>query len=469
MTDDRELERLRRHVRALATVNRQLHDQLEEALPVRRAALAKEWLDQIRATPVIDEPVLVRRGAQGAWLLEGGRRRAVRSGLLAAALEQSLGVAEDVDDATFEACEEGAPVEVFEGPAGPPFVVVGRRRLPVRGLPLPAPMAAADVLAFPEGPELRLRTAAEATAPGAIPPAQGPSDGPPLPTFVIIGAQKSATRWLRSNLGRHRQVFTPPHEPSFFNHEVNYHEKGVRWYRSQFEGWSGEPLLGESTPGYMMWRHRPDLVAARMHEVLPDARILAILRNPIDRAQSAMVHHQKRGRLPTGVRLVDLVLDVAPEEDQLGLVAGGWYAASLQPFLDRFGDQVLLLLHDDLADDAVGVYRRALEHIGAEPDFVPVELEQVRFSNQPKAKPGDVTPEERRALWPLFEDDVRQLEQMMSRDLSRWAPSVEGSLDGDGDGESDEPETGPHEAGAGATAPDADDGGGAVHDGAQRS
>ena len=63
---------------------------------------------------------------------------------------------------------------------------------------------------------------------------------------------------------------------------------GLDWYRAQFESWAGESILGEATPGYMMWRHHPRRVAERIKEVVPDARLIAILRNPVDRAQSAL-------------------------------------------------------------------------------------------------------------------------------------------------------------------------------------
>ena len=81
---------------------------------------------------------------------------------------------------------------------------------------------------------------------------------PPLPTFLIIGAQKSATRWLRLNLGLHPAVFTASREIEFFNNRDRYEDQGASWYREQFEGWDGEAIVGEATPGYMFWRHHPD-------------------------------------------------------------------------------------------------------------------------------------------------------------------------------------------------------------------
>jgi len=102
------------------------------------------------------------------------------------------------------------------------------------------------------------------------------SPEPPLPSFLIIGAQKSATRWLRYNLGLHPEIFTPRYELKFFNSPI-YHELGVEWYRAQFKGWTGEPIVGEATPSYMIWKHTPGRVARRIRETVPEVRLIAIL------------------------------------------------------------------------------------------------------------------------------------------------------------------------------------------------
>jgi hypothetical protein len=251
----------------------------------------------------------------------------------------------------------------------------------------------------------------------------------PLPTFLIIGAQKSATRWLRTNLGEHPDVFAAERELRFFHAPQRFAERGTDWYRAQFEGWAGEPIVGEATPGYMMWRHDPDAVAARIQEVVPEVRLLALLRDPVDRALSAMVHHIKFERLPARSRLLDLARRTDPATDPLGLVAGGWYARSLAPYVRRFGDQLLVLLHDDIALDARHVYVTALRHVGASDDFVPDELEQVRFSasggpsGESSRRPA-VTPEERIELYDeFFRDEVRELERLLDLDLARWDPA----------------------------------------------
>jgi len=250
-----------------------------------------------------------------------------------------------------------------------------------------------------------------------------PQHLPPLPTFLIIGAQKSGTRWLRFNLGKHPDIYTAPRELEFFNYGRRFQELGTEGYRAQFEGWAGEPHLGEATPGYMIRRHRPGAVAKRIKETVPDARLIALVRDPVDRARSAMVHHVKRGRLPADLSLADFVRRTPPEEEWLGLISGGWYAASLNPYRQLFGDQLLVLLHDDLRDDPSAVYVQALRHIGADPDFVPSDLGDVVFSNRPSTSEPDELPiEARRELYAYFRDDIRKLEQMIDRDLSIWRP-----------------------------------------------
>lgn len=257
---------------------------------------------------------------------------------------------------------------------------------------------------------------------------------PALPTFIVIGAQKSATRWLRINLGEHPDVFTASSEVSFWNNGHRVKNLGLDWYREQFRGANGEPIIGEATPGYMIWRHHPDEVARRIKEGLPETRLIAILRNPIDRANSAMLHHIRRDRIPRHSRLVEVLRErTPPEKDRFCLVTGGWYGASLEPFVEHFGDQLLVLLHDDALDDPAGVYEAALRHVGASGGYFPRDLAQVRFSNRRGmlAQRYELTPEERVELWEHFRADVTHLEGMLGLDLSRWTPEGAGRAERD--------------------------------------
>lgn len=245
---------------------------------------------------------------------------------------------------------------------------------------------------------------------------------PNLPTFLIIGAQKSATRWLRVNLGEHPEIFVSDAEISYFNNDRRY-ALGIDWYRTQFRQANDEKIVGESTPGYMMWHHDPSLVAKRIANDLPDVQLIAMLRNPVDRACSAFLHHRQHERISPATSLHTWLDTVPVESDRLGIVAGGWYARSLRPYISQFGERLLVLLHDEVRDEPQTTYARALDHVGARPGFIPEALAQVRFSNVPDAssKPEPVvTADERDRLAAYYGDDINELEGLLGRDLSGW-------------------------------------------------
>lgn len=409
-------EELRRHKRDVAT-----REEREWLRDVRRAGTGTEWVQQLpkpRETVAGEPPYLVRRAGDGAvFLIESEHRRAVPSPLLADALAEQLGDQRELTDQQVGGWPTGSPVEVLEAPTGPPFVIFGGARHPLRGLPLPYPLRNGDADFLGDGEEVIVRYSPREDLVAAR------SAQRPLPTFLIIGAQKSATRWLRTNLGEHPEIYTAPVEVQFFHDDRRFHDLGPDWYRSQFVGWDGEAIVGEATPAYMMWRHEPTVVASRIKQVLPDAQLIAILRNPVDRAYSAMLHHKRRGRIPSDASLLELVRSNAPEADQFGLVAGGWYGRSLRPYVKRFGDQLLILLHDDIGGDASGIYARAVAHVGAAAGFEPAELAQVRFSNVKEGASETLSTDERAELYDYFVDDLQILERLTGLDVSLWEPS----------------------------------------------
>ncbi len=179
-TDETEVERLRRQVRAMGAVNRQLHAQLEGGMGAditaggggddllaagsrgyrsagsRRASEAAAWVQQLERHTGGGQPFLVRGPNGSTYVVEGTFRREVRAGLLVPALERLLGEARPVGEGELGGWSESAPVEVLEGPKGSPFVIVGGKRWPVRGLPLPHPVSAELMQLFPEGVELNV-------------------------------------------------------------------------------------------------------------------------------------------------------------------------------------------------------------------------------------------------------------------------------------------------------------------------
>lgn len=256
-----------------------------------------------------------------------------------------------------------------------------------------------------------------------------------MPNFLIVGAQKAGTRWLRHNLGCHPDVFTAEAEVGYF-HSRRF-RLGRDWYRRQFAGWSGQRAVGESTPAYSA---APDLAlrsARRIEVQLPEARLFAVLRDPCERTYSAFIHHMGLGRIDPSTDLLEYVEARPPEEDGLRLVVGGLYAENLSPYLERFGDRLLVLLNEEIDADPDDVYRRALSHLDLDTGFRPEELDRVRFSNPtPRGSKyrssgrerRALSERERRALYPYFAADVERLETILGRDLSHWRPSGASSL-----------------------------------------
>jgi hypothetical protein len=168
--DPADPQRLQRQLRALSAVNRQLHAQLEGgtvrlagtsasgargSLTVRRATEGAAWLEHLHLHGGGD-PMLVRTPSRGMYVVEGNMRRTVKSGILFNALTRVLGEPKEMPDAEVERWSTGPPVEVLEAGTGPAFLVVGGRRLPLRGLPLPFLVSTNDMLLFPEGEELNV-------------------------------------------------------------------------------------------------------------------------------------------------------------------------------------------------------------------------------------------------------------------------------------------------------------------------
>lgn len=110
-----------------------------------------------------------------------------------------------------------------------------------------------------------------------------------LPDFVVIGAKKAGSTWLDRVLRSHSAVALPAARKEIAYFDL-FHDRGLEWYGKFFEHMPHEALLGESTPEYM---HHPD-APAYIERDLPRARLIAVLRNPIDRAYSEWSHQVMR-------------------------------------------------------------------------------------------------------------------------------------------------------------------------------
>ena len=303
-----------------------------------------------------------------------------------------------------------------------------------------------------------------------------------MPNFFIIGAQKAGTTSLYHYLSQHPQVYmSPTKEPFFFDHEIDARGEVVRRkfpghrqpprfrnieeYRALFQGVQDERAIGEATPLYI---YVPE-VPWRLQKYAPDARAVALLRNPADRAYSAFLHAVRIGVEP----LTDFAQALRAEE---GRIRNGWhyifhyrnrglYHAQLSRYFEAFGpERVGVWLYEELREDPSGVARSVFRFLGVDDAFVPDTSSKHNPAGVPYGRvarsamkatdtmvgtlrrvlpptsgvipvvlgirravhgrvftqPPPIDPEIRKKLLKGYEEDIRKLERLLQRDLSLW-------------------------------------------------
>jgi len=149
-----------------------------------------------------------------------------------------------------------------------------------------------------------------------------------LPDFAIIGAMKCGTSTLHEQLALRSGFFmSRPKEPNFFSDDSEF-ARGVEWYAGLFAGASERQLCGESSTHYTKLPTHPH-AAARMHTLLPKARLVYVMRDPVERVVSQYLHEWS-------TREVEGSLEEVVERHER-FVAYSCYARQLAPYLERFG------------------------------------------------------------------------------------------------------------------------------------
>jgi hypothetical protein len=178
-----------------------------------------------------------------------------------------------------------------------------------------------------------------------------------LPTFVGIGAQRAATTWAYSCLKEHPEVFVSEEkEIHFFD---THFDRGLDWYKAHFRGAAGKKAAGEITPNYL---DVPQAVP-RLAEVLPDARLFVILRDPVERtfSQYHLLHEKFSG----------MSFRQACEHAR-GIVETSLYADQLERVYAHYRrDQVKVLLYDDVQSRPDQVLAELFGFLGVDATFRP--------------------------------------------------------------------------------------------------
>jgi len=202
--------------------------------------------------------------------------------------------------------------------------------------------------------------------------ARGPrAAGARMPDFLIIGAMKCGTTSLYKHLGKHPEIgLSRDKETDFFLSESDY-ARGVEWYAEQFRGAPATArVFGEASPNYTKCSEFPG-VAERIFRTLPDARLIYIVRDPVERFISQYLHHANAG---------EVCLD---PQRILHSRAGRYYLEcsryhrQLSEYLRFFPpDRVLVLCLDELRGNPQDLLRRVFGFLDVDPVAAVNDLER---------------------------------------------------------------------------------------------
>jgi Sulfotransferase domain len=201
-----------------------------------------------------------------------------------------------------------------------------------------------------------------------------------LPNLIVIGGLKCGTTSLHHYLNLHPQIeMSRPKELNFFVSELNW-ELGRDWYASHFS--ERFPVRGETSPHYTNLP-RFGGVAERMRTTLGiDARLIYMVRDPIDRMLSHYLHNVGGGY---ETRPMERVLT----DPESAYVARSRYAMQLDPYLSEFGsERVAIVSREELKDGRAATMRRVFGFLGVDATFHSEQFDREWETGSAKATGG---------------------------------------------------------------------------------
>jgi hypothetical protein len=181
-----------------------------------------------------------------------------------------------------------------------------------------------------------------------------------LPNLVVIGAQKCGTSGLHYYLSLHPEIaMSSPKELNFFIAERNW-ARGVEWYVRHFD--PDARVRGESSPNYSAYPHHAG-VPERMHSLIPDARLIYLVRDPVERIAAHWVHNYAKRREKGDVAATIM-------HPNTTYVIRSQYYMQLRQFLNHFpAERILVLDQQDLRHRRAETLRTTFSFLGVDPEF----------------------------------------------------------------------------------------------------
>jgi len=263
------------------------------------------------------------------------------------------------------------------------------------------------------------------------------------PSLFLLGAAKAGTTSLHSYLGQHPDIFmSDPKEPFYF--EAEYESGAAFYFNRYFSAWSGQRLVGES-------RHRNlylPYVPERIYLHNPDAKLIAILRNPVERAVSHWWHWYSRGQEPlplkealqsdevrirSGRRFSDPA-EIAAYGDTLDAYGkgmyrtyldSGYYAEQVHRYAARFGSARLhVIMLDDFRRRTRETLAGVFEFLECDPTLAQ-KIELTRLNESSFGMLAHVTTDLRSWLLEHYRPHNQKLEQLLNCSLQEWEQPFE--------------------------------------------
>lgn len=267
-----------------------------------------------------------------------------------------------------------------------------------------------------------------------------------LPNFIIPGAMKSGTTALRIYLAQHPDIYMANKEIHFFDQNF---EKGIEWYEKFFDGWDGEKAIGEKSPSYLYDEKTPE----RIYKLLPNVKLIFVLRNPVDRAYSHYWHNARVGK-----EMLSFEEAIEREEERIKNPAYkklysykdmGKYVIQIKRYAKYFPkSRMFFVLAEDLKEEREETLRKILKFLEVDENFEFEDLKEKHIGGAPRSmflaklvgskyikkyplirdaikkinskKIPPMKEETRKKLQEYFEPYNKELEKFIGLDLSKW-------------------------------------------------
>ena len=241
------------------------------------------------------------------------------------------------------------------------------------------------------------------------------------PNLFLIGAQKSATTYLNQIFISTELINTGKiKEPNYFCRSLTYQKRNFDDYLSNYIFKKRLKYSLDSSTGYFQ-PNIPDkniFPSKRVFAFSPNAKIFGILRNPVDRYESAYNHHILMGRIEPS-EIIEKVLD------KHLMVDIGKYSLIINQWKEYFKN-LKFFLYDDLVENKKLFLQDIFEFLGMNVDLNKIDLDRrfndtnIRMAKKKINKKAKLSEEARNELKDIYKNEVLELEGLINRDLSKW-------------------------------------------------